>query len=35
MPGNYHLMKKTVPKWWYKRKEKRVYENAARVMAGG
>jgi hypothetical protein len=29
------LMKKTMPKWWYKRKEKRVYENAARVMAGG
>jgi hypothetical protein len=28
------LMKKSVPKWWYKRKEKRVYENAARVMAG-
>jgi hypothetical protein len=26
------LMKKTVPKWWYKRKEKRVYENAERVM---
>jgi Cupin-like domain len=29
------LMKKTVPKWWYKRKEKRVYENAARVLARG
>jgi len=29
------LMKKTVPIWWYKRKEKRVYENAARVLAGG
>jgi hypothetical protein len=29
------LMKKTVPKWWYKRKEKRVYENAARVLTSG
>jgi len=29
------LMKKTMPKWWYKRKEKQVYENAARVLAGG
>ena len=28
------LMKKTVPKWWYMRKEKKVYENAARVLAG-
>lgn len=28
------LMKKTMPKWWYKRKEKKVYENAARVLAG-
>ena len=29
------LMKKTVPVWWYKKKEKRVFENAARAMAGG
>lgn len=29
------LMKKTAPQWWYKRKEKKVYENAARVLAGG
>lgn len=29
------LMKKTMPKWWYKRKEKKLYENAAKVMAGG
>ncbi|OSZ81514.1 transcriptional regulator [Chitinophagaceae bacterium IBVUCB2] len=29
------LMKKTVPQWWYKRKERQVYENAARVLAGG
>jgi hypothetical protein len=28
------LMKKTAPKWWYKRKEKRVYKNAARVLSG-
>ena len=28
------LMKKTMPKWWYKRKEKKVYDNAAKVMAG-
>ncbi len=27
------LMKKTLPKWWYKRKEKKVYENAARMLA--
>lgn len=27
------LMKKTAPQWWYKRKEKKVYENAARVLA--
>ena len=27
------VMKKTVPKWWYERKEKRVFENAARVLA--
>lgn len=27
------LMKKTVPQWWYKRKERQVYENAARVLA--
>lgn len=26
------VMKKTVPKWWYERKEKRVFENAARVL---
>ncbi|MBC7872787.1 MAG: cupin-like domain-containing protein [Ferruginibacter sp.] len=29
------LMKKTVPKWWYKRKEKKVFENAERALAGG
>jgi len=29
------MMKKTLPKWWYKRKEKQVYENAARVLARG
>jgi len=28
------LMKKTVPQWWYKRKERKVYENAERAMAG-
>ncbi|MBK6991810.1 MAG: cupin-like domain-containing protein [Chitinophagaceae bacterium] len=28
------LMKKTMPKWWYKRKEKKVFANAARMMAG-
>ena len=28
------LMKKTAPKWWYGRKEKKLYENAARVMNG-
>lgn len=27
------VMKKTVPKWWYERKEKKVFENAARVLA--
>ena len=27
------LMKKTVPIWWYKRKEKRVFENAKQVLA--
>lgn len=26
------MMKKTVPQWWYKRKEKKVFENAARVL---
>lgn len=29
------VMKKTVPEWWYKRKEKKVYQNAERVLAGG
>ena len=29
------LMKKTVPKWWYKRKEKKVFANAERVLANG
>lgn len=29
------VMKKTVPEWWYKRKEKKVYRNAERVLAGG
>lgn len=27
------LMKKTVPKWWYARKEKKVYENAEKALA--
>ncbi|MBK7561560.1 MAG: cupin-like domain-containing protein [Chitinophagaceae bacterium] len=27
------LMKKTVPVWWYKRKEKKVYRNAAKALA--
>lgn len=27
------LMKKTVPKWWYKRKEKKVYANADKELA--
>jgi hypothetical protein len=27
------LMKKTAPKWWYKRKEEKVYKNAARELA--
>ncbi len=27
------LMKKTLPIWWYKRKEKKVYKNAAKVLA--
>ncbi len=27
------LMKKTVPIWWYKRKEKQVFENARQVLA--
>ncbi|MDZ4795107.1 MAG: cupin-like domain-containing protein [Bacteroidota bacterium] len=27
------LMKKTMPKWWYKRKEKKVFENAERALA--
>ena len=27
------LMKKTVPLWWYKKKEKKVFANAAREMA--
>lgn len=26
------IMKKTMPKWWYKRKEKKVFANAERVM---
>lgn len=29
------VMKKTVPEWWYKRKERKVYQNAERVLAGG
>jgi hypothetical protein len=29
------LMKKTVPKWWYKRKEKQVFENANKVLQSG
>jgi hypothetical protein len=29
------LMKKTVPKWWYKRKEKKVFNNAKRELAIG
>jgi hypothetical protein len=28
------LMKKTVPVWWYKRKEKKVFKNAERVLTG-
>lgn len=28
------LMKKTAPKWWYGRKEKKLYENAQRVLNG-
>ncbi|MBI1341982.1 MAG: transcriptional regulator [Terrimonas sp.] len=28
------LMKKTAPVWWYETKKKRVYKNAARVLAG-
>lgn len=28
------IMKKTAPKWWYGRKEKQLYENAARAMNG-
>jgi hypothetical protein len=28
------LMKKTVPQWWYKRKERKVYENAERELRG-
>ena len=35
MRGIDTLMKKTMPQWWYKRKEKKVFENAARVLAGG
>jgi hypothetical protein len=27
------FMKKTMPAWWYKQKEKRVYENAAREIS--
>jgi hypothetical protein len=27
------LMKRTAPAWWYRKKEKRVYENAARELA--
>jgi hypothetical protein len=26
------LMKKTVPKWWYERKKKKVFENAEREL---
>jgi hypothetical protein len=26
------LMKKTAPKWWYKRKEKKVFKNAEREL---
>ena len=29
------LMKKTFPKKWYRMKEKKVFENAAKVLAGG
>jgi Cupin-like domain len=29
------MMKKTFPKKWYKMKERKVYENAARALAGG
>ncbi len=28
------VMKKTAPKWWYKNKEKRIFVNADREMAG-
>ena len=27
------LMKKTMPNWWYKRKEKKVFSNAAKELA--
>ena len=35
MRGIDTMMKKTMPKWWYARKEKKVFENAARELAGG
>lgn len=28
------VMKKTMPKWWYQRKEKRIFKNAERALAG-
>jgi hypothetical protein len=28
------LMKKTMPKWWYQRKEKKIFKNAERALAG-
>lgn len=28
------VMKKTLPKWWYNRKEKKIFKNAERVLAG-
>jgi hypothetical protein len=28
------VMKKTMPKWWYQRKEKKIFKNAERVLAG-
>lgn len=32
MRGIDTMMKKTVPQWWYKRKEKKVFENAEREL---
>jgi Cupin-like domain len=28
------VMKKTLPKWWYNRKEKKIFKNAEKVLAG-